>query len=83
MDGFVKWLTSIRTVKQPFHGYWQTSDYSYWDYLDGLPIRRPLGEMKVKSEITRPTVYESSNRISGCNYYRYFLGGRGQNAEWQ
>jgi DMSO/TMAO reductase YedYZ molybdopterin-dependent catalytic subunit len=54
----VKWLTSIRAVKQPFQGYWQTSDYGYWDYLDGIPIRRPLGEMNVKSEITRPTVYE-------------------------
>jgi DMSO/TMAO reductase YedYZ molybdopterin-dependent catalytic subunit len=54
----VKWLTSIRAVKEPFQGYWQTSDYGYWDYADGKPIRRPLGEMKVKSEITRPTVYE-------------------------
>ena len=54
----VKWLTSIRAVREPFHGYWQTSDYGYWDYADGKPVRRPLGEMKVKSEIIRPTVYE-------------------------
>src|SRR5260370_8399942 len=54
----VKWLTSMRAVGERFHGYWQTSDYGYWDYADGKPVRRPLGEMKVKSEIIRPTVYE-------------------------
>src|SRR5262249_34732044 len=54
----VKWLTGIRAVTEPFQGYWQTSDYAYWDYADGQPIRRPLGEMRIKSEITRPVVYE-------------------------
>ncbi len=43
----VKWLTRIRAVREPFRGYWQTSDYGYWDDLDGQPIRRPLGEMQV------------------------------------
>src|ERR1700694_4119169 len=37
----VKWLTSIRAVREPFHGYWQTSDYAYWDHADGKPTRRP------------------------------------------
>jgi len=55
----VKWLTRIRAVREPFRGYWQTSDYGYWDDLDGVPIRRPLGEMQVKSEIMRPSVYET------------------------
>jgi DMSO/TMAO reductase YedYZ molybdopterin-dependent catalytic subunit len=32
--------------------------FAYWDYADGQPVRRPLGEMRVKSEITRPAVYE-------------------------
>jgi DMSO/TMAO reductase YedYZ molybdopterin-dependent catalytic subunit len=54
----VKWLTRIHAVRQPFLGYWQTSDYGYWDELDGQPVRRPLGEMKLKSEIARPRVYE-------------------------
>src|SRR5712672_1090889 len=26
----VKWLTGIQAVREPFHGYWQTSDYAYW-----------------------------------------------------
>jgi len=55
----VKWLTSIRAVREPLHGYWQTSDYAYWDSMDGIPVRRPLGEMKLKSEIARPCVYET------------------------
>jgi DMSO/TMAO reductase YedYZ molybdopterin-dependent catalytic subunit len=55
----VKWLTGIHVVREPFQGYWQTSDYGYWDYVDGKPVRRALGEMKLKSEIARPTVYET------------------------
>jgi DMSO/TMAO reductase YedYZ molybdopterin-dependent catalytic subunit len=55
----VKWLTRIHAVREPFRGYWQTSDYGYWDRLDGTPVRRALGEMKVKSEIARPRVYET------------------------
>ena len=53
----VKWLTRIYAAREPFEGYWQTSDYGYWDYLDGMPVRRALREMKLKSEIARPSVY--------------------------
>src|SRR6267143_3157093 len=55
----VKWLTGIQAVREPFRGYWQTSDYGYWDDVDGKPVRRPLGELKLKSEIARPRVYET------------------------
>src|ERR1700709_2078532 len=54
----VKWLTRIPAVREPFSGYWQTSDYAYWASMDGRPVRRALGEMKLKSEIARPRVYE-------------------------
>src|SRR5271156_6548227 len=54
----VKWLTDIVAATQPFHGYWQTSDYGYWDDSDGIPVRRPLAEIKLKSQIARPRVYE-------------------------
>jgi len=54
----VKWLIGIHAASEPFQGYWQTSDYGYWEYSDGRPVRKPLGEMKVKSEIVRPAVYE-------------------------
>jgi DMSO/TMAO reductase YedYZ molybdopterin-dependent catalytic subunit len=61
----VKWLTRIQAVREPFHGYWQVSDYAYWVSMDGKPVRRALGEMKLKSEIARPRVYETlaPNRI--------------------
>jgi DMSO/TMAO reductase YedYZ molybdopterin-dependent catalytic subunit len=61
----VKWLKGIHAVRKPFQGYWQTSDYGYWDYLDNKPVRRPLGEIKLKSEIARPSVYETlaTNRV--------------------
>jgi DMSO/TMAO reductase YedYZ molybdopterin-dependent catalytic subunit len=55
----VKWLTRIQAVCDPFHGYWQTSDYAYWASMDGKPVRRALGEMQLKSEIARPRVYET------------------------
>ncbi|MDB5323453.1 MAG: sulfite oxidase-like oxidoreductase [Phycisphaerales bacterium] len=55
----VKWLTHIHAVREPFGGYWQTSDYAYWGDLDGKPVRRALGEIKLKSEIARPRVYET------------------------
>jgi DMSO/TMAO reductase YedYZ molybdopterin-dependent catalytic subunit len=55
----VKWLTRIRAVRQPFQGYWQTSDYAYWEDVEGQPIRRPLGEIQVKAQIARPGVYET------------------------
>ena len=55
----VKWLTHVHAVREPFRGYWQTSDYGYWDALDGKPVRRALGAMKLKSEIFRPRVYET------------------------
>src|SRR5207237_4442803 len=55
----VKWLTRIHAVREPFHGYWQTSDYAYWDRLDGQPVRRALRELQVKSEIARPVAYET------------------------
>jgi DMSO/TMAO reductase YedYZ molybdopterin-dependent catalytic subunit len=55
----VKWLAHIQAVREPFRGYWQTSDYGYWGDLDGKPVRRALGEMKLKSEIARPRVYET------------------------
>jgi DMSO/TMAO reductase YedYZ molybdopterin-dependent catalytic subunit len=54
----VKWLTHVRVLEEPFQGYWQTTDYGYWDEVDGLPVRRPLSDMKLKSQIARPRPLE-------------------------
>jgi DMSO/TMAO reductase YedYZ molybdopterin-dependent catalytic subunit len=61
----VKWLARVQAVREPFHGYWQISDYAYWGSMDNKPVRRALGEMQVKSEIARPRVYETlpANRV--------------------
>jgi len=58
----VKWLTHVHAVREPFRGYWQTSDYGYWEYVDGRPERRALGEMKLKSEIAHRVFTERSPR---------------------
>jgi DMSO/TMAO reductase YedYZ molybdopterin-dependent catalytic subunit len=65
----VKWLTRIEAVREPFQGYWQTSDYAYWDRVEGMPVRRALGQMPIKSEIFRPRVYET---VSANQAYEVF-----------
>lgn len=65
----VKWLTRVEVVREPFHGYWQTSDYAYWASMGGKPVRRALGEMHVKSEIARPRVYET---VPANSLYKVF-----------
>jgi hypothetical protein len=61
----VKWLARSQAVREPFHGYWQTTDYPYWASMDGKPVRRGLGKMQLKSEIARPRMYKTlaPNRI--------------------
>ena len=54
----VKWLSEIRALSKPFHGYFQTSDYAYWGCLNGQPVRRPLRDLRLKSQIARPRLLE-------------------------
>ena len=51
----VKWLTAIEVAVDPAGGYWETTDYAYWDRSSGRPVRRPLLAMQVKSLIARPS----------------------------
>jgi len=51
----VKWVVRLLALDHAFGGYYQTSDYSYWEYQNGLPELRPIGPMPVKSTIARPT----------------------------
>jgi DMSO/TMAO reductase YedYZ molybdopterin-dependent catalytic subunit len=55
----VKWLTRILVIDRVFRGYFQTSDYTFWDRRDGLPVQLlPVGEIEVKAEIARPALHE-------------------------
>ncbi len=55
----VKWLTRIIVTKAAFHGYFQTTDYSYWAQQHGLPPQMvPITTMGVKAQIARPTMHE-------------------------
>lgn len=51
----VKWLRRIIVIEEPFHGYYQTVDYSYWEPGDGGARLVPITEMQVKAAIARPT----------------------------
>jgi DMSO/TMAO reductase YedYZ molybdopterin-dependent catalytic subunit len=51
----VKWLSAIEVITGDFDGYWETTDYAYWDRSSGRPLRRPLMGMQVKSLIARPS----------------------------
>lgn len=50
----VKWLTRIIASAEPFHGYYQTIDYAYWERGPSAPTLVPITEMQVKAQIARP-----------------------------
>lgn len=54
----VKWLKRITVTAEPFRGFWQTADYSYWKRDGGRPSMVPLNEIQVKSSIARPAMRE-------------------------
>lgn len=55
----VKWLSRIAVTDRPFHGYFKTSDYTFWERRDGLPIQlHSVTENEVKAQIARPVMRE-------------------------
>jgi DMSO/TMAO reductase YedYZ molybdopterin-dependent catalytic subunit len=67
----VKWLQRLIVTKQPYHGYFQTFEYSQWDRSQDVPSLVPVRDMQVKSEIARPMLGEvvpakSTYRIFGA-----------------
>jgi DMSO/TMAO reductase YedYZ molybdopterin-dependent catalytic subunit len=65
----VKWLSRIHVAPAPYQGYWQTTDYAYWDRSAGAPVRKPLMDMRVKSLIARPALREI---VKASARYRVF-----------
>ena len=54
----VKWLQRIVVTTEPFSGYYQSIDYTYWEQRNGMPTLVPLAEMRVKAQIARPHMGE-------------------------
>lgn len=55
----VKWLHRIVVSDTIFRGYFQTSDYTFWEQRDELPIQLlPVTEVEVKAQIARPVLHE-------------------------
>ena len=54
----VKWLQRVVVTTEPFSGYYQSIDYTYWEDRDGMPTLVPLAEMRVKAQIARPHMAE-------------------------
>jgi DMSO/TMAO reductase YedYZ molybdopterin-dependent catalytic subunit len=65
----VKWLQRLIVTKQPFHGFFQTFEYSMWDRSQGMPTLVPVRDMQVKSEIARPMLHEV---VQAKSTYRVF-----------
>ncbi|MEP2775927.1 MAG: sulfite oxidase [Luteolibacter sp.] len=55
----VKWLTRIVVSSEPYQGYYQTIDYSYWERGSTAPTLIPITEMRVKAQIARPGYAEA------------------------
>ncbi len=56
----VKWLARIAVSGEPYHGYYQTIDYAYWERgTTTLPTLLPITEMRVKAQIARPEFAEA------------------------
>jgi DMSO/TMAO reductase YedYZ molybdopterin-dependent catalytic subunit len=51
----IKWLTRLIVTDRPFHGFFQSMDYTYYERLAGLPNTTPITEVQVKATIARPS----------------------------
>jgi DMSO/TMAO reductase YedYZ molybdopterin-dependent catalytic subunit len=65
----VKWLQRLTVTKQPYHGYFQTFEYSMWDRRQGVPNLVPVRDMQIKSQIARPMLKEV---VMGKSTYEVF-----------
>jgi DMSO/TMAO reductase YedYZ molybdopterin-dependent catalytic subunit len=65
----IKWLQRIIVSGEPFSGYYQTLDYSYWKRRGDIVEIRPLAEVQVKAEIARPAQGETVPANSSVRIY--------------
>jgi len=55
----IKWLQRIIVSGEPFNGYYQTLDYTYWKRRGDIGELTPLSEIQIKAEIARPAQGEA------------------------
>jgi DMSO/TMAO reductase YedYZ molybdopterin-dependent catalytic subunit len=65
----VKWLQRIIITQQPFAGYYQTIDYSYWKRLGEIGELTPVAEIQIKAEIAKPAQGETVPANSTVRVY--------------
>jgi DMSO/TMAO reductase YedYZ molybdopterin-dependent catalytic subunit len=65
----VKWLQRIIITQQPFAGYYQTIDYSYWKRLGEIGELTPVAEIQIKAEIAKPAQGETVPANSTVRIY--------------
>lgn len=61
----VKWLTRVIVTDKPYHGFWQTLDYSYFERVDGLPSLRSVTEVQPKAVVAAVAEVGPAFRASG------------------
>lgn len=54
----IKWLHRMIVVTEPFQGFYQTLDYSYFRRVEGIPTLTPITTMQVKAQIARPAHHD-------------------------
>jgi DMSO/TMAO reductase YedYZ molybdopterin-dependent catalytic subunit len=74
----VKWLRRIIVTSNPFNGYYQSLDYTYWDRSGTLPTLAPLTEQQTKAEIARPESGEIIPANSVCRVHGAAWTGSGE-----
>jgi DMSO/TMAO reductase YedYZ molybdopterin-dependent catalytic subunit len=67
----VKWLQRMIVTGEPFTGYYQTMEYSYWKRRGEIGELSPVAELQVKAEIAKPAQGEivsanSNVRVHGA-----------------
>jgi DMSO/TMAO reductase YedYZ molybdopterin-dependent catalytic subunit len=65
----IKWLQRIIVTSQPFTGYYQTIDYSYWKRRGDIAELSPVAELEVKAEIVKPFQGETVPANSSVRVY--------------
>jgi DMSO/TMAO reductase YedYZ molybdopterin-dependent catalytic subunit len=65
----IKWLQRIIVTDEPFTGYYQTMDYTFWKRRGDIAELAPLTEMQIKAQIAKPVKGEIVPGDSGVRVH--------------